>query len=152
MGPRCKSQTMSMKEIGFDAGDESLISQPEDSFEREPVLFPMEEWGWPDSPLEFESGYHNGTTLKLMCPCGGGDLHQIETRTIFRKEDQDGTLTISTEEKTEVRPIRSSNIPGRRDVLGVCLWCECCQGTVYLCVRQHKGGTFLYLAKDTTSE
>lgn len=137
-----------MKEIGFDLDNEYLLPKSKSPPKSDSVPFPMEEYGGRDCKLEFE--FPTDPTMRLLCPCGGLDLHQIETRTIFRKEDQDGTLTITNEEKTEIRPIPRSKIPGRRDVLGIRLWCESCHGTVYLCVRQHKGATLLYLAKDVT--
>ena len=82
---------------------------------------------------------------ELLCPdCGNNYTHHSSVNVIMRdSEDGPGTSAISSIKGVAVSRVESSQIPGRRDVIEIQLWCEQCgsDDPKTLRIMQHKGNT-----------
>lgn len=98
--------------------------------------------------LDYEQGGYSDALLK--CPCGDDYLHQVEVEAGWRPEDGDVTRTISNGESVRVDKVPAKNVSSpngygyRRQYIVIRFECEICGGKSELCIRQHKGNTYLY--------
>ncbi len=80
----------------------------------------------------------------LLCPrCSDNYLHHVEVICAFRDTEDGGPGNITKSRCGETVVLRSTAIPGRRDVLTVEFCCESCEARPVLGIWQHKGQTFV---------
>lgn len=86
----------------------------------------------------------NGINI-LNCPsCGGRNLHQVNSKIIFRNEDSDCIEYKIDKKSISEKKIKNEKLSGRRDSLNVCFECEECNGIKRLVIMQHKGETHIF--------
>lgn len=97
--------------------------------------------------IKLEDFGTSGHALKCPC-CGGNNLHQITTETVFRFAEDGSGLMVVHDESNEVAsvPVPANGIAGRRNNIYIYFECEegCAEDQVLcLLVQQHKGLTYI---------
>ena len=93
--------------------------------------------------MSINLGYDSDLTV-LLCPtCGHSCTHHTVVDVYSRQEDAEATFTRVGDD--EMAPI--GNPSSRRSGLNIGFYCESCPQRFWLRLEQHKGQTFLSVAR-----